>query len=122
LAVLAVVQKLNWRPLRIGLLLAVGWYGLQFAEPVSSAAPRDLAKALRKDAGTRPVRIGVSASVAPVLEFYRTRYGQWNWSIAEGKSNSGSFDYFVFGQEDGALAEGPGIRIVYKGGGLVLAR
>jgi hypothetical protein len=118
---LAAIRRLERRWLTAAVLLVPAWYAMRFPVQTPSSAPRDLAKALRRDAGRQPVRIAASTSIAPVLQFYRTRYGQWNWTIEGGQSGKDAYNYEVFGPEDTANAKGPGLRILFRGGGLVLA-
>jgi hypothetical protein len=85
------------------------------------AGGRDLAKALRADAGQRGVRVGVSASAEPILRYYRWRYRQANWSEIQ-PVGSGSFDYYMLTAQDASLVESRGLRVLYRDPGLVLAK
>jgi hypothetical protein len=84
------------------------------------ANSRSLAKALRADAGKRMVRIGTSPQVEPVLNYFRDRYGQGNWGVEV--SLSGPFDYYVFNRQETDLIQQRNLRVIYRDGGLVLAR
>jgi hypothetical protein len=82
---------------------------------------RAVAKALRADARQRSVRVGVSAPAEPLLRFYRWRYRQANWSEIQLVADGG-FDYYVLAGQDAELVEKRGLRVLYRSGGLVLAK
>ena len=92
LTVAAGILKLHSKPAQIAFLsiagailvchLAAFPWGM-YAAGRPFAGGRSLAKALRTDAGTAPVRIGASLSAEPIITYYRTRYRQGNWQPAE---------------------------------------
>ena len=85
------------------------------------AGGRDVAKALRKDAGVRGVRVAVSRPAEPVLRYYRWRYRQANWEQIEAL-HGGSFDYYVLTAQDQDLIQMRGLKVLYRDAGLVLAK
>ena len=129
LAALALVCQLHRKPAKVAFLvlsaLCCARYLSEFRlnayrEWPAYANSRSLAKALRADAGKRMVRIGASPQVGPVLNYFRDRYGQGNWGVEV--SLSGPFDYYVFNQQETDLIEQRNLRVIYRDGGLVLAR
>ena len=128
LTVAAGILKLNRRPAQIaflsvsGVILAcqlaafpLGMYasGRQFA------GGRSLAKALRTNAGTAPVRIGVSVAAEPVLDYYRARYRQGNW---QPQPLNGAYDYYVLTPADSGLIQQRHLEVLYRDSGLTLAQ
>jgi hypothetical protein len=85
------------------------------------AGGRDLAKALRADAGRRGVKVGVSSAVEPILLYYRWRYRQANWGEIE-RMGGGPYDYYVLTAQDAPLVEKRGLHVLYRDAGLVLAK
>jgi hypothetical protein len=83
------------------------------------AGGRSLAKALRTNAGTAPVRIGVSAAAAPILDYYRARYRQGNWQL---QRLDGAYDYYVLTPADSALVGQRHLEVLYRDSGLTLAQ
>lgn len=82
---------------------------------------RNLAKALRKDAGQRGVRVGVSGAAEPILRYYRWRYRQANWGEIQ-PVGGGSFDYYVLTAQDAGMVQQRGLKVLYHDSGLVLAK
>jgi hypothetical protein len=85
------------------------------------AGGRNLAKALRADAGPRGVRVAVSAPVEPILRYYRWRYRQANWSEIQRLSGD-RLDYYILTAQDLGVVERRGLKVLYRDAGLVLAK
>jgi len=85
------------------------------------AGGRDVAKALRKDAGVRGVRVAVSRPAEPILRYYRWRYRQANWSEID-PLHGGGYDYYVLTAQDQDLIKMRGLKVLYRDAGLVLAK
>ena len=83
---------------------------------------KQLAEALRTDAGNRSVRIGVSEDAEGIVRYYKWRYRQANWEAIERPSPAARFDYYVLTAADVGLVEQEGLHVVYRDAGLVLAR
>ena len=86
------------------------------------AGARDLAKALRADAHQRAVRIATCAEAEPLVRYYRTRYGQANWTAIERPQPDATYDYYVLKAGDAGWAAQRGLRVIYRDSGLVLAK
>jgi hypothetical protein len=86
------------------------------------AGGRTLAKTLRADAGTAPVRVGASLAAEPVMNYYRTRYRQGNWQRIERQPLTGTYDYYVLTPDDAALVDQRHLHVLYHDAGLTLAR
>jgi hypothetical protein len=86
------------------------------------AGGRDLAMALRTDAGDRGVRIGAAGDAEAILRFYKVRLRRDNWHTIEAPKPEVSYDYYVVGAQEAADLERQGRRIVYRDNGLILAR
>jgi hypothetical protein len=86
------------------------------------AGGRILTKTLRERAGRGSARIGVSASVEPMMNYYRTRYRQGNWQISEHQPITGSYDYYVLTRADAPLLEQRHLHVLYRDAGLTLAQ
>jgi hypothetical protein len=83
---------------------------------------RTLAKTLRASAGHASVRIGASLAAEPIINYYRTRYGQANWQPIERQPLTGTYDYYVLTPADGALVEQRHLHVHYRDAGLTLAQ
>ena len=97
-----------------------GWTSYRGAEEFEGG--RNLAKTLRAEVGRRSVRIAVSPSAEPIINYYRTRLRQGNWQRIERKPVERSADYFVLAGPDRSLVGPWGLHVLYKDAGLVLAR
>ena len=86
------------------------------------AGGRTLAKTLRENAGTAPVRVGASSAAEPVINYYRTRYRQGNWQRIERQPLTGTYDYYVLTADDAALVEQLHLHVLYRDTVLILAR
>jgi hypothetical protein len=86
------------------------------------AGGRTLAKTLRENAGTAPVRVGATLAAEPIINYYRTRYRQANWQRIERQPLTGTYDYYVLTADDAALIEQRHLRVLYRDAGLILAR
>jgi hypothetical protein len=123
--------KLHSRPAQIaflsvsGVVLAchlVAFPWEMYASGRQFAGGRSLAKALRRDAGTGPVRIGASLAAEPIVTYYRARYRQGNWQPVERQPLTGSYDYYVLTAADAGLIEQRHLQVLYREGGLTLAQ
>jgi hypothetical protein len=85
------------------------------------AGSREIAKAIRTDAGQRLVRIAASPDLEPILNYYRSRYRQGNWHRIEHKSPEAGYDYYVLTTADSGLVEQFRLRPIRRMAGLVLA-
>jgi hypothetical protein len=83
---------------------------------------RNLAKALRADAGRRTVRVGVSEDAEGILRYYSWRYRQGNWQPIERVRSEASFDYYVLTPRDAATVKARVLRVMYRDPGLILAK
>ena len=81
-----------------------------------------MAKTLRENAGTAPVRVGASLAAEPIINYYRTRYRQGNWQRIERQPLTGTYDYYVLTPDDAALIEQRHLHVLYRDAGLTLAR
>ena len=86
------------------------------------AGGRSLAKTLRMNAGTGPIRIGASLAAEPIVTYYRTRYRQGNWQPVERQPLTGTYDYYVLTPADAGLVEQRHLQVLYRDGGLTLAQ
>ena len=86
------------------------------------AGGRILAKTLRENAGTAPVRVGASVAAEPIINYYRTRYRQGNWQRIDRQPLTGTYDYYVLTPDDAALVEQRHLHVLYRDAGLTLAR
>jgi hypothetical protein len=128
LTVAAGILKLNSRPAQIGFVfgsalvlacqLAAFPWGM-YASGREFAGGRSLAKALRSNAGTGSVRIGVSVAAEPILAYYRARYRQGNW---QPQPLNGAYDYYVLAPADSALIQQRHLEVLYRDSGLTLAQ
>jgi hypothetical protein len=72
---------------------------------------------LRRQRGTEPIRVAASASVAPVLSFYRSRFRLANWQFSDAAA-----DYYVLPESAAAFAGQRQLIVLHRDGGIVLAR
>jgi hypothetical protein len=93
-----------------------------YADGTEYAGGRAVAKALRADAGQRPVRVGVSLAAEPVMNYYRSRYRQENWARMERKPLERGYDYYVLAAGDRNLAAQWHLQVLYQDSGMILAR
>jgi hypothetical protein len=131
LAGLALVCKINRRPLWLGAVivaaLCIAGYLLQFNTRIYGEWPqyaeaRSAVKAIRRDAGLRRIRIGASAGMDPVLNYYRARYDLGNWDAVNPAPLTGAYDYYVLSQQDAGLLAQRHLRLVFRGTSLIVAR
>jgi hypothetical protein len=94
----------------------------EYAAGRQFASGRTLAKTLRENAGTAPVRIGASLAAEPIINYYRTRYRQGNWQRIERQPLTGTYDYYVLTPDDAALVDQRHLHVLYHDAGLTLAR
>lgn len=86
------------------------------------AGVKSLVQVLRRDADGRHVRIGVSPLLEPILSFYRARYRLANWEPMRQLPLTGVFDYYVLDAGDAGLVSERHLQVLYREGGLLLAR
>ena len=78
---------------------------------------RAAVEVLRREWGTKPIRVGTSAAVAPVLSFYRSRFRLASWQFSDAAA-----DYYVLPDSAAGLAGHGQLVVLYRDGGIVLAR
>ena len=78
---------------------------------------RAAVEVLRREWGTKPIRVGTSAAVAPVLSFYRSRFRLASWQFSDAAA-----DYYVLPDSAAWLAGHGQLIVLYRDGGIVLAR
>ena len=78
---------------------------------------RAAVEVVRRECGTKPVRVGTSAAVAPVLSFYRSRFRLASWQFSDAAA-----DYYVLPDSAAWLAGHGQLIVLYRDGGIVLAR
>jgi hypothetical protein len=78
--------------------------------------------ALRSSAGSQAIRIGASASIEPIVNFYRAQHRANTWSRAERGLASDSFDYYLLGESDMGYIEQRHLIVLYRDGDFALAR
>jgi hypothetical protein len=131
LAGLALVCRVNRKPLESAALimavLCIAGYLIQFdvriyGEWPEYAEARTVVKAIRRDAGLRHIRIGASAGMEPVLNYYRARYRLGNWDAVNPQPLTGAYDYYVLSQQDAGLLDQRHLRLVFRGADLFVAQ
>ena len=78
---------------------------------------RAAVEALRRECGTKPIRVGTSAAVAPVLSFYRSRFRLASWQLSDAAA-----DYYVLPESAAGLAGNGQLVVLYRDGGIVVTR
>jgi|ERR1017187_8227332 hypothetical protein len=78
---------------------------------------RAAVEVLRRECGTKPIRVGASSAVAPVLSFYRSRFRLVNWQFSDAAA-----DYYVLAESGAGLAGQGQLIVLHRDGGIVLAR
>jgi hypothetical protein len=78
---------------------------------------RAAVEALRRECGTKPIRVGTSAAVAPVLSFYRSRFRLASWQLSDAAA-----DYYVLPESAAGLAGNGQLIVLYRDGGIVVTR
>lgn len=78
--------------------------------------------ALRTSAGPAPVRIAVTPSAEPVVNFYRAQHRAANWSRASRDLASEQFDYYLFPSADRQLLEARHLIVIHEDPDFILAR
>jgi hypothetical protein len=86
------------------------------------AGSREIAKALRSDAGQRPVRVAASPELEPIVNYYRARYRQGNWTRVEHQPPAAGYDYYVLTAADSSLISDFRLRVLRRSPGIILAR
>jgi hypothetical protein len=94
----------------------------EYAAGREFAGGRAMVKTLREKVGRGSARIGVSPSVEPIMNYYRTRYRQGNWQLTEFQPLAGPYDYYVLTSAEAALIEQRHLHIVYRDASLTLAQ
>jgi len=98
------------------------------AQPPASLDSRKAAElqsaldALRASAGTLPVRIGASAAVEPVANFYRAQHRLVSWSRVDRGLESGSLDYYLLARSDDAYVQQRHLIVLSRDADFVVAR
>ena len=77
---------------------------------------RAAAEELRRECGTKPIRVRTSAAVAPVLSFYRSRFRLASWQFSDATA-----DYYVLPESSAGLEEHGQLVVLHRDGGIVLA-
>lgn len=114
---------------RVALALALPCILLYAAElpvgPYREARPfagsRDIAKALRAEAGTSLVRVAVSPPLEAILDYYRARYRQANWQTIDAKPGAPGYDFYLLTAADQPVADRLHLRIIDRTPGILLA-
>jgi len=127
LAGLCLVQRIDRRAVEWAMLLASSVYLLQFnvnryGEWPEYANARSVVKAIRRDAGRRPVRVGASQGLDEVLNYYRARYALGLWPPVQSGPGTGSFDYYALNHPDAGLVAARHLRVIWRDGSLTVAR
>jgi hypothetical protein len=131
LPVTAIIFKRHSKPAQITLLgisaVLIGCYLTAFPFGMylagrQFAGGRIVAKMLRGQAGSAIVRVGASQEVEPILNYYRTRYGQANWQPIERPPLTGTYHYYVLTPADASIVEQRHLHVIYRDGGLTLAQ
>lgn len=103
------------------LIYAAGLPAGAYLDGREFAGSRELAKALRADAGQRAVRVAASPALEPVINYYRARYRQGNWERVERKAPAPGYQYYVLTAADAGLVEALHLRVLRRFPGMVLA-
>jgi len=124
---LCIVERLDRRPVAWLLLLVSGAYLFQvslqhYSEWPDYAGARSAVKALRQDAGHRPVRVAASQGLDEVLNYYRARYALRLWPPVQPNPRMGAFEYYVLNQRDAGLVLERYLKVLWTDGRLTLAR
>jgi hypothetical protein len=131
LAALTLVCIVNRKPLELGAIimavLCIACYLIQFnvriyGEWPEYAEARSVVKAIRRDAGLEHIRIGASAGMEPVLNYYRARYRLGNWDAVNLKPPAGTYDYYVLNQQDAGLLDQRHLRLVFRDSNFIVAQ
>jgi hypothetical protein len=80
--------------------------------PAEVRGVRAAVEALRKKCGTKPIRVGSSAAVTPVLSFYRSRFRLVSWQLSDATA-----DYYMLPE-----AAAGQLVVLHRDDGIVLAR
>jgi hypothetical protein len=94
----------------------------QEALPELADQPVSAIEALRATAGNSRVRIGASAGIEPILNFYRAQHRLTAWDRAGRNLTGGNFDYYLLAKEDSGLIEQRHLLVLYRDRDFVLAR
>ena len=103
------------------LIYAAGLPAGAYLDGREFAGSRELAKALRADAGQRPVGVAASPALEPVMNYYRARYRQGNWERIQRKPPAAGYQYYVLTAADAGLVEAYHLRVLRRFPGMVLA-
>jgi hypothetical protein len=123
LAAFELADRLRWRKAAPAMAAVVaGFYLWGFPIRPEDGGVRFLVKAVRQEAPRQFIRVGASASIEPIVEFYKQRYGLGYWHVLEGESWTEPFDYYFLAPEDAALAEKRHLYVVARNSGVVAAR
>jgi len=103
------------------LIYAAGLPAGAYLDGREFAGSREMAKALRADAGQRAVKVAASPALEPVINYYRARYRQGNWERVERKAPAAGYQYYVLTVADAPLVEALHLRVLRRWAGMVLA-
>jgi hypothetical protein len=114
--------KLLWVPAAACILIyAAGLPAGAYLDGREFAGGRELAKALRADAGQRAVGVATSPALEPVINYYRARYRQGNWERIERKPPAAGYQYYVLTTADAGLVQAFHLRVIRRFPGMLLA-
>jgi hypothetical protein len=128
---LALARKVGWRPVTAPVLGLAALLSAQYlcefnvrtySEWWDQAGSRPAMQAIRRDAGSRNIRIGVSDTLEPILNFYRARHHIENWAPVERRPLTENYDYYFLGQVDAKLVDQRHLTVLYRDSGLIVAR
>ena len=103
------------------LIYAAGFPAGPYLEAGRFQGSRELAKAIRADAGQRPARVAASLELEPVMNYYRTRYRQGNWERIERKAPEPGYEYYALTAADAPLVEILHLHVMRRWPGMILA-
>jgi hypothetical protein len=128
---LALARKVGWRPLTVPVIAIAALLSAQYlcefnvriySEWWDQAGSRRAMQAIRRDAGSRNIRIGVSDTLETILNFYRARHHIENWAPVERRPLTESYDYYFLGSRDAKLVDQRHLTVLYRDFGLIVAR
>ena len=128
---LALVRKVGWRPLTVPAIGLAALLSVQYlcefnvraySEWWDQSGSRPAMQAIRRDAGSRNIRIGVSDTLEPILNFYRARHHIDNWARVERRPLTENYDYYLLFLRDANLVDRRHLTVLYRDSGLIAAR
>ena len=91
------------------------------AVPQAAAAQSALAM-LRAEAGARPISVGASAPIEPIVNFDRAQYREIAWRRADRRLAADDFDFYLLTNADQDSLANLHLIVLYEDAGIVLAR